>query len=33
MINNKLERQVVLLMIFAKGCKNYPSYRVIRKSY
>ena len=31
MINDKLERQVVLLKILAKGCKKYPAYRVIRK--
>ena len=32
MINHKLERQVVLLKILAKGCKKQPSYRSIRKA-
>ena len=32
MINHKLERQVVLLKILAKGCKKYPAYRAIRKA-
>ena len=32
MINHKLERQVVLLKILAKGCKKHPAYRAIRKA-
>ena len=32
MIDHKLERQVVLLKILAKGCKKHPSYRAIRKA-
>ena len=32
MINHKLERQVVLLKILAKGCKKYSAYRAIRKA-
>ena len=30
MIDHKLERQVVLLKILAKGCKKHPAYRAIR---
>ena len=32
MINHKLERQVVLLKILARGCKKHPAYRAIRKA-
>ena len=32
MINDKLERQVVLLKILAKGCKKHPAFRAIRKT-
>ena len=32
MIDHKLERQVVLLKILAKGCKKHPAYRAIRKA-
>ena len=32
MIDNKLERQVVLLKILAKGYKKHPAYRAIRKA-
>ena len=32
MINHKLERQLVLLKILAKGCKKHPAYRAIRKA-
>ena len=32
MINHKLERQLVLLKILAKGCKKHPSYRAIKKA-
>ena len=32
MINHKLERQVVLLKILAKGSKKHPAYRAIRKA-
>ena len=30
MINNKLEKEVELLKILAKGCKKHPAYRAIR---
>ena len=32
MNNRKLERQIDLLMILAKGCKKHPAYRAIRKA-
>ena len=32
MINNKLEKEVELLKILAKGCKKHPAYRAIRKA-
>ena len=32
MIDHKLERQVLLLKILAKGCKKHPAYRAIRKA-
>ena len=32
MINNKLERQVVLLKILANECKKHSAYRAIRKA-
>ena len=32
MIDHKLERQVVLLKILAKGCKKHSAYRAIRKA-
>mgnify|MGYP006872148949 FL=1 len=32
MINHKLERQVALLKILAKGCKKHTAYRAIRKA-
>ena len=30
--NRKLERQINLLKILAKGCKKHPAYRAIRKA-
>ena len=32
MNNRKLERQIDLLKILAKGCKKHPAYRAIRKA-
>ena len=32
MINNKLEKEVELLKILAKGCKKHPAYLAIRKA-
>ena len=32
MNNRKLERQIELLKILAKGCKKHPAYRAIRKA-
>ena len=32
MNNSKLERQIELLKILAKGCKKHPAYRAIRKA-
>ena len=32
MIDRKLERQIELLEILAKGCKKHPAYRAIRKA-
>ena len=32
MINNKLEKEIELLKILAKGCKKHPAYRAIRKA-
>ena len=32
MINHSFERQMVLLKTLAKGCKNHPAYRAIRKA-
>ena len=32
MIDHKLERQVILPEILAKGCKKHPAYRAIRKA-
>ena len=32
MINHKLEKQLVLLKILAKGCKKHTACRAIRKA-
>ena len=32
MIDYKLEKQIELLGILAKGCKKHPAYRAIRKA-
>ena len=32
MDKKKLERQIKLLKIIAKGCKKHPAYRAIRKA-
>ena len=32
MDDNKLEKQIKLLKIIAKGCKKHPAYRAIRKA-
>ena len=32
MIDHKLEKQVLLLKILAKGCKKHPAYRANRKA-
>ena len=32
MTDHKLERQIELLGILAKGCKKHPAYRAIRKA-
>ena len=32
MIHRKLEKQIELLEILAKGCKKHPAYKAIRKA-
>ena len=32
MVDRKFERQIELLEILAKGCKNHTAYRAIRKA-